>query len=294
MVDHLNSQNGDVMDQTPVTSAPVDEMPDIPLFGDTPAEAASTEATPGETANTTDGAAATEQGNEAKSTTEANVSEATETTTETPPASEQSTQENQTTEQAPVLSREEQRQAAQMAWQQRQRTRNEVAQQIDQAYAPQAAEQLVEEGYSPEAAQIEALRQEMYYERERGRVAELNAGMRAEAVEIFSDFPLFDPKSADYNESVANLVQQNYLRDARVQLDDRGIILNADVPIYDYYKQQHEIFNAGASRGATKGQAQVQDMLARTENPGGSNAGSQAAPNSIEEFEARYGDMPIA
>lgn len=175
--------------------------------------------------------------------------------------------------------------------QERQRTKQAIAQQLDQTYGPKTEDDLIEEGLDPAQAQIEALRQEMQYERQKTHIAELNAGLQAEAVNVTNDFPVFNPNSKDYDPEFAGIVEQQYKQAARLQLDDNGIVVNADVPLYDYYQQMATIYNRGTERGAQQGQQEYQQMMSRTENPGGSSSTSKG--DSLADLEERLGDMVI-
>lgn len=182
---------------------------------------------------------------------------------------------------------------ARQAWLERQRTRNEVANQVDQFYGPKTQEQLVEEGMNPNDARVEAMEQQINFERERGRVAELNATMRAEAAEIFHDFPVFDEKSPDFDPQFAKEVEEQYRIASRVQTDENGIVLNAEVPLYSFYQRAYNIYNRGTSRGIQQKQDATAAMQSRVEDPGGSSSTNQAAPGSLEEMEQRLGDVVI-
>jgi len=186
---------------------------------------------------------------------------------------------------------EQAKERARMEYQQRQRTKQAVAQQLDQAYGPKSEEDLVQEGYDQRDAQVEALRQEMQYERQKTYIAELNAGMQAEAVQVTSDFPVFNPNSPDFDPEFTGMVEQQYKLASRLQTDEAGIVVNAEVPLYDFYKQMHNIYSRGTSRGQQQGQQEYQQMLSRTENPGGSSSTSKG--DSLEELEERLGDVAI-
>ena len=182
-------------------------------------------------------------------------------------------------------------QMARQRIQERQRTRNAVAQQIDQAYGPKSEQELVEQGYSEQQAQIEALRQEMQYRDQRNQIAELNAGMQVEAVSVVNDMPVFNPNSPEYDPDFTQFVEQQYKQVANLQLDDNGIIVNANVPLYDYYQQMYDVRQQLISKGQQQGQSQYQEMLSRTENPGGSASAGQG--DSLDDLEARLGDIAI-
>jgi hypothetical protein len=193
----------------------------------------------------------------------------------------------------PEQLREEQQARARAEYQERQRVRAQVAQQLDQNYGPKTEDELVNEGLDPQQAQIEALRQEMAYKEQRTAIAELNAGLQAEAVNVTNDFSVFNEKSPDYDPEFTKMVESQYKTAARLQTDESGIIVNAEVPLYDFYKSMANIYSRGTSKGAETGQAEMQQMLSRTENPGGSSSTSGYADDSLEALEERLGDVVI-
>lgn len=181
---------------------------------------------------------------------------------------------------------------AKRAFQDRQRTRQQIAQQIDQNYSPKSEEDLVEDGMAPRDAQVEALRQEIAFRDRRADLAEMNAGMQTDAVSVLNDFPEFNPESPQYDPEFTNQVQQAYMQSSRLQADPNGIVLNAELPLYDYYQQMHNIYDRGNSKGTVQGQADAMEMLSRTENPGGANPGNNSG-NDVADMEDRLGDVVI-
>jgi hypothetical protein len=181
---------------------------------------------------------------------------------------------------------------AQQEYQNRARTRQQVANQLDQTYGPKTEEQLIEEGYTKQDAQIQALREEMAFQQQRTHIAELNAGLQAEAVNVYNDFPVFNPSSKDYDSEFAQMVEQQYQTAARLQTDESGIVLNAEVPLYDFYQRMNNIYSRGASKGSQQGQQEALQMLARTENVGGSSASGNSS-NTLADLEERLGDVVI-
>ncbi len=208
------------------------------------------------------------------------------------PEGEQTPTEEQTAPDDQAAQKARNEQYARQRIMERQRVQQTVQEQLDQSYGPKTAEELAEEGLSDSDARFEALRQEIAYKEERTRIAELNAGMQSEAVNIKADFPLFDPNSAQYDPEFEQMVAARYQRDAQLQLDDNGIVINARVPLYDYYKEMVDIYGRGASKGQTQAQADAQAMMARTENPGGSSSTSKGG-DSLADLEERLGDVAI-
>jgi hypothetical protein len=183
--------------------------------------------------------------------------------------------------------------AAREAYLNRQRTRQQVEQQLDQGYGPKTAEEFQDEGLNAAEAQIAALRAEMAYEKQRTQIAEMNAGLQAEAVNVINDFNVFNPKSPDYDPDFTKEVEAAYKTAARIQTDEEtGIILNAEVPLYPFYQRMARIYTRGAARGGEQAQQQTLQMMSRTEDIGSSSTVSKGE-ESLAEMEARLGDAVI-
>ena len=266
-----------------------DDIADVSLI-DTPDDVTTDTSESGNTAEeaTNEGAATqTEEGEDSKSPD----------TDATKVDSEEESSEQQQQEQP---SKEERDRAAARAWQERQRNRRQIENQLDETYGPKSAEDLQQEGLDPAQAQIEALRQEMAYREQRTQIAELNAGLIAEASEVMSDMPIFrelNPDGSpnpDYDPQFAQFVENQYKMAARLETDDRGNIINAEVPIYDFYKSMYDTRQAAIARGQQIGQQTAQQMLSRTENPGGSSSTNGNQADDLEAMEERLGNVRIA
>lgn len=281
------------------TSADVqadDDIADLPLFGEPEAAQAAPEAPSETTAEAKDTGVDTEAAEDSdKPATEAKDTEATaedeakadDSTTTNPDSTEDKGKPDPA--------------AAYRAYQERQQTRQAVAKQIEDTYAPKSQDELYEEainnGLTEEQAayeaRIQAVEARAEFREQQANIAELNSNMQAEAVNVLNDFPVFDPKSPDYDADFTNMVQQTYQTAARLQTDENGIVLSAELPLYDYHKQMAAIYNRGASKGAQQGQAEMQDMLAKTEAVGSGSPGSRGA-ETLDEMYERLADVPLA
>lgn len=196
----------------------------------------------------------------------------------------------------PEPSTDERKLQAQRAYQERQRTRQQLEQQLDQTYGPKTEEDLIEEGMKPEQAQIQALREEIAYRDQKAQIAQLNADMTHDSAILLQEIPVFNPNHPDYDPEFTEQVDRAYLRDARLESttlpDGRQIVLRADVPLYDYYKEKYDIYNRGATKGNKQAQSEALHMLSRTENPGGSSSTTKS--DDLADLEERLGDVRIA
>lgn len=261
------------------------DIPDVPLI-DTPATAQA-DPTSAETTNATQEAASTEETTD-QTDAEANDTEAT----------EQSTENAQTEE--PTKGQPDPVKAHQ-AYMERQRTRQMVANQLDQVYGPRTQEQIYEEaleqGIDPNQAalqaQVQALQEQMVYSEQRGAIAELNATMQAEAVNAMNDFPVFNEKSPEFDPDFTAMVEQQYRVASRLQADQNGIILNAEVPLYDFYKSMADIYSRGSSRGAKQAQAETVETLSRVESVAGGSSTTARHEETLEEMGERLANLPL-
>lgn len=187
----------------------------------------------------------------------------------------------------------ERQRRAQEEYQNRQRVRQQVAQQLDQNYGPKTAEQLVEEGVDAQTAQIQALREEMAYKEQRAQIAELNASLQVEAVNVFHDFPVFDQNSKEFDADFTQQVEQAYRTASRFQQDEYGNIVNAEVPLYQFYQQMADIYSRGATKGNQQGQQEALQMLGRTEDVGGSSPTRGSGDKTLQEMEDELGDVVL-
>lgn len=154
--------------------------------------------------------------------------------------------------------------------------RNELRQEIksvnDQVYQPQSAQELINTGMDPALARVEALEQRTQMAEYNAQVADLNANLNVESLNVMRDFPVFDPDSSEYDKSLADRVGSLYQRVANIQTDpNTGLTIQASVLPYDFYKTFAESVNSGTVQGSVKGQRDAEKMLSAAE-PSSSSA----------------------
>lgn len=175
---------------------------------------------------------------------------------------------------------------------QNRKTRQDVLKQVDENYAPKSEEEFVAEGLSAAEAKIEALRQEMQFRDTRNYIADLNTGLKNDAEIVIRDHPIYDESSPDYDPEFTKEVEEAYKIASRLQVDENGVVLNAEVPLGDFYSRMAKIRERGNVRGQVDGQKDALKMLSRTEPVGSTNTKStekSAADMSIQEMEEKYG-----
>lgn len=265
---------------TDVTNTEDDNVADVPLFSDIPVAEATTE----ESSQTEDETPAegteTEITTDKAETTEAKDTEATgEETTQT----DQATQEKGRPD--PELARQ--------AYLERQQTRRAAEQAIDQNYRPKTEDDLLEEGLDPVDAKIQAIREDMEYREQRAFIAEQTANVRSDVIGVLNDFPVFNPDSKDYDPDFTKEVEEAYQTAARLQTTDDGLILNAEVPLYEFHKRMAGIYSRGQSRGQQQEASEVIQTMARTEAAVGSSSSSSKSSETLDEMGERLANVPL-
>jgi hypothetical protein len=146
--------------------------------------------------------------------------------------------------------------------------RQQVEQLNAQVYKPATEQDLVDAGYSETDAKVEALRQDIEVERFNRQVTELNYSLQDEARAALNDFPVFNPKSDQYNETLAKNVAELYQQAAGVKTDpNTGLVINANVMPYNFYKTFADTIQNVALESQVKGQKANEKMLAAVDAP---------------------------
>lgn len=146
--------------------------------------------------------------------------------------------------------------------------RQQVEQLNSQVYSPATEQDLVEQGMPETEAKVESLRQQMEVERFNRTVTELNSTLNSEAQEVLRDFPLFDPESPEFKPELAQRANAIYQQSAGIQTDpNTGLVIQANVLPYDFYKSFAEAYEAGATTGKVNGQKATEQMLASVDVP---------------------------
>lgn len=179
---------------------------------------------------------------------------------------------------------EDPKEQARKGYAERQRMKSAAKEAITQQYQPRTAEDLEQEGLSPEDARFEALRQEVQAERFVNNVADLTANMNMDASAIESEFDIFSEKSPNFDKDFAEKVSREYVRDAGVQMDETGqYVLSSRIPMYDYFKSRYDDRMAGQKHGQVSGQRAAEKMLASAETPSSATPPPKPAEDPIEK-----------
>lgn len=160
--------------------------------------------------------------------------------------------------------------------------RAEVEQQNAKAYRVETAEELADQGLTEEEAENEILRQEMQMREFNLHVADLNANLNLESLQVMQDFPIFDPDSSEFDSALATRVRGLYEQAAQPQVDKKtGLVLKSNIAPYEFYKAFAETHQSSGAKsraeGKIEGQKASDKQLAAAETP------SSTAPRAAKE-----------
>jgi hypothetical protein len=146
--------------------------------------------------------------------------------------------------------------------------REEIARLNTDAYQPATADQLMEQGMDEATARVTALEQRTQLTEFNAKVADVNASLNTEALQVMHDFPMFDPESTEYNKELTELATKEYQRAAGIKTDPKTkLIYDAAVFPYSTYHAIAQAFQAGANTGQVKAQRSAERMMANAETP---------------------------
>lgn len=136
----------------------------------------------------------------------------------------------------------------------------------NQVYQPQTVEELVDEGLSPELAEVRSLKQQLEVQDFNNRVYEANVALSQESERVIKDFPMFDPEHEDFDaEIAADAAEQlaaNLIHDPNT-----GAIIGYRTSPYKIYKPIADAHKKALLKGQIKGQKSSDRMQASVDAP---------------------------
>jgi len=145
----------------------------------------------------------------------------------------------------------------------RNQLREEITNVNASVYQPATPEELVDQGYDPAMARVEALEQRDQMREFNAHVTDLNANLNVESLQVMADYPEFDPDAPQYDKPLAERARRVFEKAAAIETDPRtGLIINAQAMPYEIYKEFAETARASKQNGAVKGQIAAEKNLA--------------------------------
>lgn len=138
--------------------------------------------------------------------------------------------------------------------------REQIEQLNAQVYAPQTVEELVDEGLTPEMAEVRALKQELELQAYNNRVVEAQTALSEESAQVMQDFPIFNPDSPEFDADIAAAAAQS-LQASLIQDPNTGQIIGSHLSPYQIYKPIYDAYRKSRLEGQLKGQKATAQML---------------------------------
>ena len=135
-----------------------------------------------------------------------------------------------------------------------------------EVYKPQTAEELVEEGLTPELAEVRALKQELDVNAFNARVVEAQTSISDDAGRVLQDFPIFDPDSSEYQPDLAADAAESLER-VLVKDPNTGQIIGSHLTPYQIYKPIADAYKRSSLKGQIQGQKATERMLSNVDSP---------------------------
>lgn len=173
---------------------------------------------------------------------------------------------------------------ARLAYKERQESRKQIEQTIEEQYRTQTTEELVDTGLSEAEAKIEALRQQVELSNYRSGIIELNSNINQESLDVLNDFPVFNDKSPEYDKQFSEKVARLYQQAADLKFDESGkYVESAKITPYDFYKEMAELRGVSVTRGKIEGQKSANKMLSSVE-PQSRASNQESTPEEEDLF----------
>lgn len=130
-----------------------------------------------------------------------------------------------------------------------------------QVYQPQTAEELVDEGLSPELAEVRALKQQLEVQSYNQQVYQAQMNISSEAEQILDSYPMFDPESPEFDKDIAATAAAS-LEAALIKDPNTGQIIGSHLSPIQIYKPIADAYRKSQLAGQIKGQKATEQMLA--------------------------------
>lgn len=149
--------------------------------------------------------------------------------------------------------------------------KNALRQQVEtlnsQVYKPQSAQELVDEGYSEEVAEVKALKQELELQNYNNKVVEANIALGESSAQVLKDFPIFNPDSDEFQPEIAAQAAEA-LEASLIRDPNTGQIVGSSLSPYQIYKPIADAYSMSHTQGQIKGQKATEKMLSNVDSRG--------------------------
>ena len=144
---------------------------------------------------------------------------------------------------------------------QRKELREEIERLNSQVYAPQTAEELMEQGYSEDNARVTALEQKLELSEYNNMVVEAQLQLGEQSQKVLNDFPIFNPDSPEFDRDIAAQAAAS-LEASLIRDPNTGAITGSHLSPYQIYKPIADAYTKSQLRGRIQGQKANEQMMA--------------------------------
>lgn len=136
-----------------------------------------------------------------------------------------------------------------------------------QIYQPQTTEELMDEGLSPEMAEVRNLKQQLEVQNYNNQVVERVTALDNQSAQVISDHPIFNPDSPDYQEDLAQSAAAT-LANSLIRDPNTGQIVGSHLTPQQIYKPIADAYEKSRRQGQIQGQKATEQMLASVDSRG--------------------------
>lgn len=136
----------------------------------------------------------------------------------------------------------------------------------NEVYKPQSVEELVDEGLSPELAEVRSLKQSLEISDYNNKVVDAQVQLSNESASILSDYGIFNPDSPDFQPDLAASAAEA-LEKSLIVDPNTGQIIGSHISPTQIYKPIADAYQKSIVRGQIQGQKATERMLASVDTP---------------------------
>ncbi len=133
-----------------------------------------------------------------------------------------------------------------------------------EVYKPQTTEELIDEGLTPELAEVRSLKQQLEVQEYNNKVVEAQSYLSNDSARVMQDFPIFDPDSPEFQEDIAASAAEALEKSLIIDPNTNQIIGSHLTP-YQIYKPIADAFEKSKVAGQIQGQKATEKMLANVD-----------------------------
>jgi len=142
--------------------------------------------------------------------------------------------------------------------------REQIEQINSQVYQAQTTDELIDEGLSPELAEVRSLKQQLEIQDYNNKVVEAQTYLSNDSARVLNDFDIFNPDSPNFQEDIAASAAQALQKSLIIDPNTNQII-GSHLSPYEIYKPIADAYEKSKVVGQVEGQKATEKMLANVD-----------------------------